>query len=132
MATAYNPKIVTNGLILCLDAANRRSFPTTGSPLGTTWYDLSGNASNCDLQDGPSYTSNEIAFGGLNDRGHITNNSPFRWSADGTAGPSTVTINIWAKTNADVSGGYFYSKPWNGGGQYNVRIQVDNFLLAAG
>jgi len=38
MATKYSPRIVTNGLVLCLDAGNSRSYPGTG----TTWYDLSG------------------------------------------------------------------------------------------
>ena len=33
------PQIVTNGLVLNLDAANKDSYPGTG----TTWYDLSGN-----------------------------------------------------------------------------------------
>ena len=38
---AYNtgPKIVTDGLVLCLDAADRNSYPGSGN----TWYDLSGN-----------------------------------------------------------------------------------------
>lgn len=39
MSYANGPKIVTDGLVLCLDAANRKSYPGTG----TTWYDLSGN-----------------------------------------------------------------------------------------
>ena len=39
MAFHYSPKIVTNGLVLALDAANPNSYPGTG----TTWYDLSGN-----------------------------------------------------------------------------------------
>lgn len=38
MAVNYNPAIVTNGLILHLDAGNRRNYPGTGS----TWFDLSG------------------------------------------------------------------------------------------
>jgi hypothetical protein len=37
MAFNYSPKIVTDGLVLYLDAANPRSYPGTG----TTWYDLS-------------------------------------------------------------------------------------------
>jgi hypothetical protein len=40
MAVGYNPKIVTDGLVLCLDAANAKSYPGTGS----TWNDLSGNS----------------------------------------------------------------------------------------
>tara|TARA_Y100000114_G_C11753224_1_gene325513 strand:+ start:1704 stop:2426 length:723 start_codon:yes stop_codon:yes gene_type:complete len=39
MGTSYNPRIVTDGLVLCLDAANTRSYPGTG----TTWTDLKGD-----------------------------------------------------------------------------------------
>ena len=39
MATNYNPRIVTDGLVLCLDAGNTKSYPGSGN----TWYDLSGN-----------------------------------------------------------------------------------------
>jgi len=39
MATKYSPRIVTDGLVLCLDAGNSRSYPGTG----TTWYDLVGH-----------------------------------------------------------------------------------------
>ena len=40
MALFHSPKIVTNGLVLALDAANPKSY--SGS--GTTWNDLSGNS----------------------------------------------------------------------------------------
>jgi len=40
MGVNYNTSIVTDGLVLCLDAANKRSYPGSG----TTWFDLSGNA----------------------------------------------------------------------------------------
>ena len=36
MSVGYNPKIVSNGLIYCLDAANVKSYPGTG----TVWTDL--------------------------------------------------------------------------------------------
>lgn len=39
MATLYNPRIVTDGLVLALDAGNAKSY--AGS--GTTWFDISGN-----------------------------------------------------------------------------------------
>jgi hypothetical protein len=39
MGTSYNPRIVTDGLVFCVDAANKRSYPGAG----TTWYDLSKN-----------------------------------------------------------------------------------------
>jgi hypothetical protein len=39
MSNQYGPKIITDGLVLCLDAGNSKSY--SGS--GNTWYDLSGN-----------------------------------------------------------------------------------------
>jgi hypothetical protein len=42
MSIVYNRTIVTNGLVLCLDAGNSRSYPGSG----TTWTDLSGNGYN--------------------------------------------------------------------------------------
>ena len=40
MAFHYSPKIVTDGLIFALDAANHKSYPGSG----TVWTDLSGNS----------------------------------------------------------------------------------------
>jgi hypothetical protein len=45
--------IVTNNLILCLDAANTRSYPTTG----TTWFDLSKSIQNSTLVNNPTFDS---------------------------------------------------------------------------
>ena len=42
MAQEYGPKIVTDGLVLCLDAADKVSYPGSG----TTLTDLSGNGYN--------------------------------------------------------------------------------------
>jgi hypothetical protein len=39
MAVGYSPKIVTDGLVMCLDAANRKSYSGTG----TIWRDLCNN-----------------------------------------------------------------------------------------
>ena len=65
MGVTYNPKIVTDGLVLCLDAANARSYPGTG----TTWTDLKGD-NNGTLTNGPTFSSDNggsIAFDGTND-----------------------------------------------------------------
>jgi len=52
------PKIVTNGLVLCLDAANRKSYPGSGN----TWYDLSGNDKHAIMNNLTS--SNFVTFNG--------------------------------------------------------------------
>jgi hypothetical protein len=41
MATFYSPKIATNGLVLYLDAGNKKSYDRNG--ITDYWYDLSGN-----------------------------------------------------------------------------------------
>ena len=57
MGTSYNPAIVTDGLVLCLDAANKRSYPGTG----TTWSDRSANG-----YDGTLTNMNESNFDSAN------------------------------------------------------------------
>jgi hypothetical protein len=66
MATKYSPKIITNGLVLSLDAANNKSYPRSG----TTWTDLSGNNNTGTLTNGPTFSSangGSIVFDGTND-----------------------------------------------------------------
>lgn len=66
MATYYNPRIVTDGLVFCLDAGNVKSYPGSG----TVWTDLSGYGNNGTLTNGPTYSSingGYIEFDGDND-----------------------------------------------------------------
>ena len=58
MGIAYNPKIVTDGLVLCLDAANTKSYSGTV----TSWTDLSGNGNTGTLTNGPTYNSSNLGF----------------------------------------------------------------------
>jgi hypothetical protein len=53
MGIQYNPAIITQNLVLCLDAANPKSYPGSG----TTWTDLSGNGRNFTWVSTPSFTS---------------------------------------------------------------------------
>ena len=54
MAINYNrPQIVTNGLVLCLDAGDVQSY--SGS--GTTWADRSGNGNNGSIINSPTFSS---------------------------------------------------------------------------
>jgi hypothetical protein len=66
MATLYSPKIVTDGLVLALDAANTESYPGSG----TAWADLSGNGNSYNLVNGPTFDTTfggNIVFDGAND-----------------------------------------------------------------
>jgi hypothetical protein len=66
MALAHSPALVTSGLTLCLDAANPKSYPGSG----TTWTDLSGNGNNGTLVNGVGYSGDNLGslvFDGVND-----------------------------------------------------------------
>ena len=69
MATRYNytGNIVTQGLVLNLDAAKTDSYPGTG----TTWRDLSGFGNNGTLTNGPTFSGPgkqaSIVFDGVDD-----------------------------------------------------------------
>jgi len=66
MALAHSPRIITDGLVLCLDAGNTKSYPGSG----TSWSDLSGQGNTGTLTNGPTYNSNNggsLVFDGTND-----------------------------------------------------------------
>jgi hypothetical protein len=78
--------IVTSGSVLNLDAGFVGSYPTTAS----NWYDISGNANNCTLVNGPTYTtsgSGGIKFDAIDDYATIPDSN----SLDLTE----LTISLW-------------------------------------
>jgi hypothetical protein len=110
MGIAYNPSIVTNGLVLALDAGNTKSYPGSG----TTWTDLSGNGRNGTLTNGPTYSSSDggsIVFDGVDD--HV------QCSGSISIG-RTGTFVAWIKRNADLNGGIIFSN----GVTYDAGIKV--------
>ena len=73
MALGHGPTVVTNGLILALDAADRNSYPGSG----TAWTDLSGRGNTGTLTNGPTYSSvngGSLSFDGTDD--HILGTIP--------------------------------------------------------
>lgn len=94
MARVHSPRIVTDGLSLCLDAANLKSYPGSG----TTWTDLSGNSNIGTLTNGPTYSSDNggsIVFDGTNDYVDFGSNG-----ASAVNGLSEVTVEIWYKSDS--------------------------------
>jgi hypothetical protein len=89
MPNYYGPRIVTDGLVLCLDAGNPKSYPGSG----TAWTDLSRNGNNGTLTNGPTFSianGGSIVFDGSND--YVTLTRP---SAIVTSG--SISISIWAR-----------------------------------
>ena len=58
MAFRYSPKIVTDGLVLCVDAANTKSYPLSG----IYWNDLSLSNNDGELKNSPSFSSSNNGF----------------------------------------------------------------------
>jgi hypothetical protein len=88
MTINYNPGIVTNGLVLCLDAGNPRSY--SGS--GTSWFDVSGNGAIGTLTNGVTYSSSNsgvLTFDGVDDRVNVVNSIPSL---------SNLTIELFLRT----------------------------------
>ncbi len=98
MSTRYSPKIVTDGLVLSLDAANRLSYPGTS----TIWYDMSGNANTGTLTNGPTFSNRNggsIIFDGVDDFVNCGNADTINF------GTGDFTIEMWAlrSTNATTN-----------------------------
>lgn len=90
------PPIVTDGLILNLDAANTLSY-VSGS---TTWRDLSGRGNNGTLINGPTFNSangGSIVFDGVNDLVNIGNSPSLNISTG-------ITLLCWVNITLYNSG----------------------------
>ena len=90
MGVVNRTPIVTNGLVLNLDAGNYRSYPKSG----TAWNDVSLNNNNGTLINGPTYNpenGGNIVFDGVND---YCSTPYFGNAAD------SFTYSGWARTSA--------------------------------
>ena len=98
MAVQYSfGQIVTSGLVLALDAADRNSYPGSG----TAWRDLSGNNNTGTLTNGPTFSSangGRIAFDGTDDYVITTVNATP--TLDIT---SQITLETWLLSTALAS-----------------------------
>jgi hypothetical protein len=98
MGVRYSPALVTNGLILSLDAANRKSYNSGSS----TWIDLSNNQRNVTLYNAgnSTYTSSPPGSPTFSSDGRgslVFDGNDFGKFSTITAG-STITVSTWCKT----------------------------------
>jgi hypothetical protein len=90
MASESGPKFVTDGLVLCLDAANPRSY-ISGA---TVWNDLTYNASGGTLTNGPTFSSvngGSIVFDGTDDYVFLQSGNP------GIQFPGDMSMEVFFK-----------------------------------
>jgi hypothetical protein len=106
------PPVVTNGLVLCLDAANRISY-VSGS---TTWNDLSGFNNSGSLVNGPTFNSANggyITCDGVNDYIEVLDNPSLDF------GSGSFTVEYWFRKLATTTGfdNIWGPNKWNTGNQ---------------
>ena len=95
MGLGHSPRIVTDGLVLCLDAANKRSYGGSG----TTWTDRSTSGNDGTLTNSPYFDENNggsIVFDGSNE--YIDLGSPSNIFS-GIFGSNKISIGGWFKTS---------------------------------
>lgn len=137
MAVNYNPSIATDGLVLCLDPSNGKSFSPNVHPKPTDIYGWITAGSNCTL----SRDTISSPVGNTPLKMVQTGNDPYTNSYSGGAGiwklsPAAVgqtwTVSVWVKASQpiqiegcwiaeqDASGNYL-----TGGGSPNPTIGTD-------
>jgi len=110
MSFSNGPTVVTNGLVLALDAGDRNSYVSSS----TTWFDLAGT-NNGTLTNGPTFSTGSggsIVFDGTNDSINIYTNTNIPISS------SQYSINVWFSATSFGTGGLV------GWGAYNNNNSV--------
>jgi len=145
MAQIYGPNIVTDGLVLAWNAADRNSYPGTG----TTIYDLSGNGNNGTLYNGVGFSTANggvLTFDGTND--YVACGTPNLSSTDFTVVGAArysgatrgrminATSNNWLLGHWSNSVANYYAEGWVtgagvGGSDTNWRIYTGTGAVAA-
>jgi hypothetical protein len=118
MAFTRGANVVTNGLVLCLDAANRKSY-ITGS---TSWSDMSGNGMIASM-------SGSVPFNNTLEQGTFTfgNQASFIIPENSALNTQTPTVEVWARTNALSQNGFWFEKG-NVNTQYSLFQQGTNTI----
>ena len=99
MSFSYSPKVVTDGLVLYLDAANPKSY-VSGS---TAWNDVSRGGNNGTLTNGPTFNSangGSIVFDGVNDYVALGNISSL------ILANNQFTISYWLRMTGTARGDF--------------------------
>jgi hypothetical protein len=129
MGVAYNSKIVTDGLVLCLDAGNPKSYPGTGD----TWTDLSGNGRTGTLVNTPTYSSANggfLSFDGSNQRvvsslPTLTSHTTSIWFRTfNTAGSEKQILDSNGMFNMGIVSNKFHS--YTGVSNFSLQNVVNN------
>jgi hypothetical protein len=119
MGVSGGPDVIQDGLVLALDAADRNSYPGSG----TAWRDVGGNNSNATLVNGVTYNT--------------TYNGGFSFNAASSnyiSLPAVLNTNadftiIFTSTNPSNEGCLFSGVPGTTPGNLQIRTSSTNVSL---
>lgn len=149
MTINHSPRITTDGMILCLDAANQKSYPGSGN----TIFDISNSSLNATLVNGVIISNNSLAFTqnstnivtlSNSEAFHFLNRSPFTLEVwiQITEQPATSSwrriinkestlpggrdgYNFWVNGNANPNLIDFFSERFVSGSGFSVGVSLD-------
>jgi hypothetical protein len=125
MSFIHSPKIVTDGLVLALDAANPRSY-VSGS---TRWYNLANTTISGSLINGPTFDTGSlgsIVLDGTNDQVNISAIPSSVFSLIS----SSFTVSMWVNIKSNNAGFISSNQSPSNGGQYSL-VRRDNVLYVS-
>jgi len=120
LAFKYSPSIITEGLVLYLDAANPYSY-VSGS---TSWNDISRGGNNGTLVNGPTFNTGSlgsIVFDGVDD--YVDCGNPLSLQITGS-----LTLGIWMKASTSSAIGSLINKSIEIFGNSNQKVYELGFL----
>ena len=104
MGLAHSPRIVTDGLVLALDAGNTKSYPGSG----TTWNDLSGNGSDGTITGATFNSDGYFAFDGTDDYINFASASELQF-----LNRDPYSLEVWMYVDSNPFGSQNYTGIFN-------------------
>lgn len=129
MAMNYNPKTVTNGLVLCLDAANSKSWSQNVHPSPLDLGTWATNGNNATLTRDTTVTDSPVR--GIPLKMAITGTDPYTstysnsiWNLAPAASGQTWTASVYVKASAATEGTIFLFEANSSGNYTNLSTNV--------
>lgn len=123
MSFYRGPKVVTNGLYALYDAADRNSYPGSG----TAWYDISGNGRHGTLTNGVSFTQstyNTLTFDGVDDYVNLPYNLAQASSANSYTIFAVAKLSSTSGTRRQIFGTDDGGYDWGFGAGDNTQFHI--------
>ncbi len=131
MGIGYNPRIVTDGLVLCLDAGNTKSY--SGS--GTAWNDLSGSSNHATMFGSVPFetdTTRCFNFSTATGASSASSTLGFTFASNMVQTTGDFTISCWIKNPNTSSGQVGLFSNAGGADGYRFGIGTDGIYFLIG